>query len=517
MRLTLFLSGILCIHFSVFSQGTKNHTVYFETNSHQLLSAEKQKLKDFFALFDKSKITEIKLAGHTDSDGEDQFNEVLSQNRTNAVKRNLLLHGLVSAKQEGFGEKKPVNTNASDTEKSRNRRVELVVSYSKGGLLTDNDFKVLAYRNLPITEYCIDPRRDTILNLTRGGRVILKANTFPSDGKCVTITSQEAYKKSEIILANLSTTSNGRILESGGMMILKAKDSEGKELRAKQEFTVQMPTQNYLDSMMIFNGNHDANGQLNWNQPRFSNVNTGPGGLDGCFDDFGFPIKIASCDRCKFFSCRVKRIGTTIGGVANSRKKAENRDFRDCQKRLRRARRYGPTQVSDSTWCPETVAMMDSLGLKTYKEYSDHLQKERKRLFEENLKAGKVEVKEVMYYSMQSNQMGLINCDRFSNMRESAKIDTYAIAVGDTLNLEDTQCNIILEDSKSVLSSQRVGKKFNFFQLPKKLSIIVLAVMMKNGKIFLSMERSQKTGELPAFNFKEVNFEELQNVLEKLD
>jgi SOS-response transcriptional repressor LexA len=523
MKSAILILAFILVNGVVLSQGTKNHIVYFATNSAELIGSEKEKLNQFFGLFDKSKITEIKLLGHTDSDGEDKFNVRLSENRSKAVRRFLLIHGLKSSNEESFGEKKPVNSNATEEEKLRNRRVEVIVSYAKGGLLSENDFKVLALRNLPTSEYCINPKRDTVLNLKCGGRVFFKANTFTSDGNCVTISAKEAYKKSDIILANLTTMSNGRLLESGGMMILEARNSSGEELQSNKEFTVQMPTDSFLDSMMIFNGDHDADSSLNWTQAQMDDNFLGMAGVRPCFDKVGIAIPQApNCDRCRLIPCRIKRIGTTLKGINDQNQKNVNREFRQCQKRLRKIRKNksqitSPPSSQDSL-CERTQQILDSLGLKTYQEYVNYARERYEREFQEKLKAGKATFNDITMYSLQSNRMGYINCDRFYKMPASAKVPTYVMIDSlDEKTLIDTQCSIVLKDGKSVIGSRRDGKRFSFIDLPKNLSIYVLAVMMKGGLIFLSLEQTRNEGKLPPTNFKEVTFEQLQTELKKLD
>lgn len=75
--------------------------------------------------------TIIEVGGHTDSDGTDQDNQVLSENRAKSVMTALLQFGVNPAmlKMQGYGEKrpKPGNTNSNDTEKFRNRRIEYTV------------------------------------------------------------------------------------------------------------------------------------------------------------------------------------------------------------------------------------------------------------------------------------------------------------------------------------------------------------------------------------------------------
>ena len=71
----------------------------------------------------------LSIEGHTDSDGTEEHNSELSQNRANAVVNYLVRKYGVDANRleaKGWGESKPIDSNDTAEGKANNRRVELV-------------------------------------------------------------------------------------------------------------------------------------------------------------------------------------------------------------------------------------------------------------------------------------------------------------------------------------------------------------------------------------------------------
>lgn len=74
--------------------------------------------------------TTITVEGHTDSNGSDAYNYALSQRRAEAVKAYLSSRGVDSRRIQtvGYGESRPVATNATEAGRAQNRRVELTIN-----------------------------------------------------------------------------------------------------------------------------------------------------------------------------------------------------------------------------------------------------------------------------------------------------------------------------------------------------------------------------------------------------
>jgi OmpA-OmpF porin, OOP family len=71
----------------------------------------------------------IEIAGHTDGDGEDAFNQALSEKRAQAVADYLVKAGLPADRftAVGYGSTQPVASNDTDEGKAQNRRIDFVV------------------------------------------------------------------------------------------------------------------------------------------------------------------------------------------------------------------------------------------------------------------------------------------------------------------------------------------------------------------------------------------------------
>jgi outer membrane protein OmpA-like peptidoglycan-associated protein len=78
----------------------------------------------------------VQIEGHTDSKGDDAYNQRLSERRADSVRQWFVRHGLGAVKfsSRGFGEARPVasntKTDGSDDPEGRrkNRRVEIVIA-----------------------------------------------------------------------------------------------------------------------------------------------------------------------------------------------------------------------------------------------------------------------------------------------------------------------------------------------------------------------------------------------------
>lgn len=73
--------------------------------------------------------TRLQVAGHTDSSGDASYNQKLSVRRANSVGDYLLSRNISASRLVtlGYGESRPIATNATEAGRAENRRVELLI------------------------------------------------------------------------------------------------------------------------------------------------------------------------------------------------------------------------------------------------------------------------------------------------------------------------------------------------------------------------------------------------------
>jgi outer membrane protein OmpA-like peptidoglycan-associated protein len=103
--------------------------ILFATNSDRIRPESTPTLKEIGAMLQQHRDLRLGIEGHTDTDGDDAYNQELSERRAAAVRRHLIdRYGVDQGRLEeaGFGESRPAAGNDTPEGKQQNRRVELV-------------------------------------------------------------------------------------------------------------------------------------------------------------------------------------------------------------------------------------------------------------------------------------------------------------------------------------------------------------------------------------------------------
>jgi outer membrane protein OmpA-like peptidoglycan-associated protein len=109
---------------------TLSGSVLFASNHADLLATAQVKLNEVaLALTRQDAESKIVVEGHTDSQGQPDYNQDLSQRRAQSVRDYLVSRGIAADRvtAQGFGLTRPIADNASAEGRANNRRVEIVV------------------------------------------------------------------------------------------------------------------------------------------------------------------------------------------------------------------------------------------------------------------------------------------------------------------------------------------------------------------------------------------------------
>lgn len=164
-----------------------------------------------------------------------------------------------------------------------------------------------ADRHLKSQIFTVNTERDTIIE-TRGGIIFaLAANSFldvhGQDVKGeIEVEVKEALTPFDVVKAGLSTVSEGRLLETGGMFYINARqDGKNLTLPFDKNIGVNIPDLQKGKEMQLFKGQRTATGSIDWVNPQsfekylntvnISDLDFYPPGFIDTLQAMGFDIK----------------------------------------------------------------------------------------------------------------------------------------------------------------------------------------------------------------------------------
>ena len=103
--------------------------LHFKTGLTELDDASYRLLDQLVDFMSQNSTLKIEIAGHTDSDGSEEFNQTLSEGRAQSAVNYIIEKGVDQDRlvAKGYGETQPLFENDTEENKANNRRVELKV------------------------------------------------------------------------------------------------------------------------------------------------------------------------------------------------------------------------------------------------------------------------------------------------------------------------------------------------------------------------------------------------------
>ncbi len=127
---------------------------------------------------------------------------------------------------------------------------------------------------VPSQSFNIDALQDNVVEGEKGSIIVFPKGCFvDKKGKIIAenidIEIAEALSLEDMLLSNLTTTSDGKLLETDGMIYFNA-TADGEQLYINKEIPIhiEIPTHQKRPGMMAYKGVRDADGNMNWTEPK---------------------------------------------------------------------------------------------------------------------------------------------------------------------------------------------------------------------------------------------------------
>ncbi len=260
MRKTIFLSILLCLIGALYSnaQIERKELIHFDHDDSDLKPEEKSKIESFIETLQSLSGVNLRIIGHTDQDGNPDYNQKLSKERAEQTLEHIrsLGYPIDNVEIAYHGESHLLSQSDSETSKETNRRVELIANINDYSTV-QKVFSHLVHENQSIN--VIDPKKENHIELPKGTKLNIPSHAFeyadgtPVDDAHVSIECVEALSYADMLMHNLATQTEEGMIETGGMVNLSA-NANGQEvqLREGKFIEISLPAKNSKDGMQVF-------------------------------------------------------------------------------------------------------------------------------------------------------------------------------------------------------------------------------------------------------------------------
>lgn len=395
------------------------------------------------------------------------------------------------------------------------------------------------------TQFIIRNNKDTFIEGTEGTLIFIEKGSFVNDmGEPITdsieISLKEVYSLSDIVGQPISTSSGEDLLETGGMIELRA-SSKGENLRLNygKSLVVHFPKEpGDTTKMDLFYRDRDTAGTIGWKQEtnfkygfrdsirpwyykRDSMDNQHLILADGTYwyDTLQQMFNLTDRDRKELVNEVVDlNYVVHMDGVLDFKNTTGSSISKRLRKKLEKVAKNFPLCKPYSV-AGKPIEMKGFFKVSTIVTKPPHQTKEAyKAALESRIKSANgtqkgLELAELQYYIFDSRQLGWMNCDRFLDVA-AERID-YVVKVPTS---NKVLAKIIFKNYRTVMSGNETPGQFTFQSLPMGEPIKVVVMDEKRGKPLLKIVDTQisKTA-LNATELDNYTLEELQEKLKGLD
>lgn len=401
-----------------------------------------------------------------------------------------------------------------------------------------------------VQTFTINSSEDNLIQGKEGTQVLIPKNTFNYDEE-VTLKLKESYSKSSYLFDCLSTqTDSGELLETAGMIELRAyANSEEIQLAENKEVTIKFPVKGEKKGdFNLFNQSIRKDSIVEWK--------LNPNGKDG-FCLFEIDIK-AGFDHVHLKGSRreldfltqkekdllARRMQNSISqrfpllceskesGKINfsSRFYEKDKMFYDLLSKIGNNLNSLGFDINDKLRDDMTINFTfgnpnSEIDIAKYNKIvaerdklteAEKIGKKRQEKFLEQQRQAQLALEKKLldskdYYTLTSNTLGWINCDRFRN-------DTNKVV--DMIVRSETKNEKFMFYVKSYNGALRAfpkEKNSTFFKIPENLLGVLVGIKKEKNKVYITKKKvkaSEKT--IEGFEYEKVAVEELKKRVEEL-
>lgn len=395
----------------------------------------------------------------------------------------------------------------------------------------------------PLQEHNITGSNDTTIRLQEGTIIKIPSNAFMTkttgqkpNGK-VRLMVKEYYSLSDILLANLTTTTKTEILETGGMIYINAYAGTDT-LALKKEIEIRFPFKDKIEGMQLFTGQRDTPGIMIWEsltEELESEIDENnsvyaiaeempsfPGGYEGFVRFLRNNIKYPSGARRKGLQ------GTVYVSIVidENGEVGEKKIVKGLNESLDQAALNAFNNMP--TWEPGKEAgknisvrmvfpvsfRINGISFTSSSQPTTTYNEDLKKYFEENLSDSvlqKSNASVVSHYILSTFKLGWINCDRFISKTPQTK---FRVFIGEENN---SDVKIIFKNYKSVLPGHYVDGYYYFDKVPVGEPVTIIAIRAKHDNLMLAINKTNIGKSIySALDFKQVTVETLKQEMQKM-
>ena len=407
-------------------------------------------------------------------------------------------------------------------------------------------------------DFKITLKEGTIISIPKNA--FLEEKTKKQVSGNIELSITEYYKLSDLLLANLTTKSNDKILETGGMLYIEARKNGLKlKLRPQSRMNIIFNSSG-KQNMQLFKGEKDDSDEINWklNAPEGTTsevddvIDTLTGRIENTVLTLNSVEEVPIYPNCEDGSneerknCMETAIKKLVSrkydlSIAEDLNLSGNHTIRTSFE-IDKEGNIGKIEAraSHRKLAEEAIRVIELLpklkpgklkgeavDVKYY--FPIHIQLQGKTVDQSTsvtLKSDKgfiatfnkksisdLNNSNIERYTLATSNLGWINCDRFVNSKKR-KIK-YKLKIKDS---EGANVKMVFKSMSSILPSNKIDKNYSFGEIPIDEDVILFAIKKKDGKLFLGIKEvtTEMVSEID-LKFKEVSIKELKAELRILN